>query len=62
MNHGHRSAIKKILEGDASPSSVLVLCISTVCHNNNVEVETGPVTIDEGETRAVSTIELTDGW
>ena len=30
VNHGHRSAIKRILEGDALPSTMLVLCISAI--------------------------------
>ncbi|KAL8161901.1 hypothetical protein V2J09_013390, partial [Rumex salicifolius] len=62
VNYGHRSAIKKILEGDASPSSVLILCISAIFPNNNVEVETEPVTVNENERRAACMIELTDGW
>ena len=52
VNHGHRSAIKKILEGDALPSSTLVLCVS--------EVQSALPSL-EGKT-SISTLELTDGW
>ncbi|EPS74216.1 hypothetical protein M569_00535, partial [Genlisea aurea] len=52
INHGHRSAIKKILDGDAPPSSVMVLCISSVGENALGK---------DGKGRAPN-IELTDGW
>lgn len=52
VNHGHRSAIKKILEGDALPSSTLVLCVSEI---------KSPNPSLEGKS-SISTIELTDGW
>lgn len=52
VNHGQRSAIKKILEGDASPSSSLVLCVSKI---------QSPIPSLEGKS-SISTLELTDGW
>ncbi|KAL6228135.1 hypothetical protein ACLB2K_002089 [Fragaria x ananassa] len=58
VNHGHRSAIKKILEGDASPSSMLVLCISAIRtkHGPNIETSSG------AENSSAAKVELTDGW
>ncbi|CAA6654699.1 unnamed protein product [Spirodela intermedia] len=32
VNHGHRSAVKRILDGDASPASMMVLCVSDIHH------------------------------
>lgn len=52
VNHGQRSAIKRILEGDASPSSMLVLCVS--------EIENPSTSM--AEMSSISRIELTDGW
>ncbi|KAL6219704.1 hypothetical protein ACLB2K_007463 [Fragaria x ananassa] len=58
VNHGHCSAIKKILEGDASPSSMLVLCISAIRtkHGPNIETSSG------AENSSAAKVELTDGW
>ncbi|XP_045814666.1 protein BREAST CANCER SUSCEPTIBILITY 2 homolog A-like [Trifolium pratense] len=62
VNHGHRSTIKKILEGDGLPSSMMTLCISSV-HSDHV-LESG--TLFEAQTGNQSTeavkVELTDGW
>ncbi|XP_021769649.1 protein BREAST CANCER SUSCEPTIBILITY 2 homolog B-like isoform X1 [Chenopodium quinoa] len=52
VNHGQRSAIKRILEGDASPSSMLVLCVS--------EIEDPSTSMADKSSN--SRIELTDGW
>ncbi|KAL8091353.1 protein BREAST CANCER SUSCEPTIBILITY 2 homolog A-like isoform X1 [Apium graveolens] len=61
VNHGHRSAIKKILEGDAPPSSVLVLCISSV--QTNTEAMSENISTSHGVDRStVANVELTDGW
>ncbi|KAL2557929.1 Protein BREAST CANCER SUSCEPTIBILITY 2-like protein B [Forsythia ovata] len=62
VNHGHRSAIKKILDGDAPPSSIMVLCISSV--GDNWDPKIGPQSVlSEGDDNAtVAKIELTDGW
>ncbi|KAJ0234749.1 Breast cancer type 2 susceptibility protein [Hirschfeldia incana] len=54
VNHGHRSAIKRILSGDAPASSTMVLCISAISPKIR-------------ETRVADSgnnvkIELTDGW
>ncbi|KAK7344501.1 hypothetical protein VNO77_14169 [Canavalia gladiata] len=62
VNHGHRSTIKKILEGDALPSVMMILCISSI-HSNHVP-KSG--TFLETQTGALKTepvkVELTDGW
>ncbi|KAM0918866.1 hypothetical protein ACQ4PT_008593 [Festuca glaucescens] len=75
VNNGHRSAIKKILEGNALPSLMMVLCISAVYSHpdvNNSKGEAGRR--DENENNidnksllaakinAPAQIELTDGW
>lgn len=61
VNHGHRSAIKKILEGDAPPSSILVLCIWSV--QTNTEVMFEDISTSRGVDRStVANVELTDGW
>lgn len=61
VNHGHRSAIKRILEGDALPSSRMVLCISSICLSNT-EVGCQPIASRETKSGAAAKIELTDGW
>ncbi|KAL6520885.1 hypothetical protein OROGR_017454 [Orobanche gracilis] len=61
VNHGHRSSIKKILDGDAPPSSVMVLCISSVRENRDPDFGNESVSLNDGKDRA-SRIELTDGW
>ncbi|CAI9287354.1 unnamed protein product [Lactuca saligna] len=53
-NNGHRSALKRILEGDAPPSSHLVLCIASVKLKCNEE--------QDADVPSTSNIELTDGW
>lgn len=58
VNHGQRSAIKRILEGDASPSSTLVLCVSAI--HSDSEIET-PSTNGAGNS-SIARLELTDGW
>ncbi|GAV76884.1 BRCA2 domain-containing protein/BRCA-2_OB1 domain-containing protein/BRCA-2_helical domain-containing protein [Cephalotus follicularis] len=62
VNHGHRSAIKRILEGDASPSSMLVLCISAICLNCEPKIETRPTAVHLGGNSDNAKVELTDGW
>ncbi|CAO2181017.1 unnamed protein product [Urochloa humidicola] len=75
VSHGHRSAIKKILEGNASPSLMMVLCISAIYsfpEQSNNKLEVGKVDNNEdsnaknsllGANRNMSAkIELTDGW
>ncbi|KAK2443086.1 hypothetical protein P8452_21474 [Trifolium repens] len=62
VNHGHRSTIKKILEGDGLPSSMMILCISSIHSDHVLESET----LFEAQTGNQSTeavkVELTDGW
>ncbi|CAL4951790.1 unnamed protein product [Urochloa decumbens] len=75
VSHGHRSAIKKILEGNASPSLMMVLCISAIysCpdqRNNKLEVDKVDNNEDSNVNKSLSVanrnmsakIELTDGW
>ncbi|KAJ0089320.1 hypothetical protein Patl1_31429 [Pistacia atlantica] len=62
VNNGHRSAIKRILEGDAMPSSMMVLCISAIHSNHEPKIETPLVASDGGESSYSSKVELTDGW
>lgn len=57
VNNGHRSALKRILEGDAPPSSPLVLCIASIQSDTEV-LSTSNAT----ESCTVTSIELTDGW
>ncbi|XP_009776180.2 protein BREAST CANCER SUSCEPTIBILITY 2 homolog B-like isoform X1 [Nicotiana sylvestris] len=62
VNYGHRSAIKRILEGDIPSSSMMVLCVSKVYSICNSPV--GPQFSLSNTTgnRACAKIELTDGW
>lgn len=74
VNHGHRSAIKKILEGDALCSSMMILCISAVHYCPYKKLETLDKTKDKPirstsiddlgnpVKHEVAKIELTDGW
>ncbi|KAJ4971883.1 hypothetical protein NE237_004982 [Protea cynaroides] len=73
VNHGHRSALKRILEGDASPGSMMVLCISAIRSYPDPVLDTGhPMPSLEDakkisgsnwvENSNVGKIELTDGW
>lgn len=62
VSHGHRSAIKKILEGDAYSSSMMILCISAIHPDQGLdtgtpnEITSGPKSSEEAK------VELTDGW
>ncbi|KAF4379039.1 hypothetical protein F8388_022126 [Cannabis sativa] len=64
VNHGHRSAIKRILEGDALPTSMMVLCVSAINSNSdpNIEANSSVQGDAENHTAAAAKIELTDGW
>ncbi|KAK9289849.1 hypothetical protein L1049_008009 [Liquidambar formosana] len=62
VNHGHRSAIKRILEGDALPSSMVVLCISAIRPNCVAKNETNPMVLNGAENNNAAKVELTDGW
>ncbi|KAG6430718.1 hypothetical protein SASPL_108790 [Salvia splendens] len=61
VNHGHRSLIKKMLDGDVPPSSMMVLCISSVCEDHDPQCGNQSVPQEGGYVNA-SRIELTDGW
>ncbi|TXG58894.1 hypothetical protein EZV62_016723 [Acer yangbiense] len=62
VNNGHRSAIKRILEGDASPSSLMVLCISSFHKKCEPKIGTSPVASNGVESSNAAKVELTDGW
>ncbi|KAM0948097.1 putative breast cancer type 2 susceptibility protein [Dioscorea sansibarensis] len=73
VNYGHRSAIKKILDGDASAASAVVLCISSILfysdsHNCKTDEIAEPRDIqklggpDAPESYHAAKIELSDGW
>ncbi|XP_016487860.2 protein BREAST CANCER SUSCEPTIBILITY 2 homolog B [Nicotiana tabacum] len=62
VNYGHRSAIKRILEGDAPPSSMMVLCVSKVYSICNSPVGSQFSLSNTTENGACAKIELTDGW
>ncbi|XP_042510646.1 protein BREAST CANCER SUSCEPTIBILITY 2 homolog B-like isoform X2 [Macadamia integrifolia] len=73
VNHGHRSAVKRILEGDASPASMMVLCISAIRSYPDPKLETvHPMPSYEDAKKIngsnlfkssnVGKVELTDGW
>ncbi|XP_078177625.1 protein BREAST CANCER SUSCEPTIBILITY 2 homolog B-like isoform X3 [Carex rostrata] len=72
LNYGHRSAIKKILDGDVSPASTMVLCVCNInsCANPsliklddkiNDSNSQGPIG-NSATTCPNMKIELTDGW
>ncbi|KAJ6343075.1 hypothetical protein OIU76_004919 [Salix suchowensis] len=62
VNHGHRSAIKRILEGDAPPSSMMVLCISSIYFSCEPKVEVPSLALNGAEHSDSAKLELTDGW
>lgn len=62
VNHGHRSSIKKILDGDAPPSSMMILCISSVGESSHSKFGNQFARLDEDVSDRASEIELTDGW
>ncbi|CAI9097234.1 OLC1v1033610C1 [Oldenlandia corymbosa var. corymbosa] len=63
VNHGHRSIVKRILEGDSPPSTRMVLCISSVFLSSALEKVGHQAIASKGaESDAVAKIELTDGW
>ncbi|TKY47857.1 BREAST CANCER SUSCEPTIBILITY B [Spatholobus suberectus] len=62
VNHGQRSTIKKILEGDALPSSMMILCISSIHSSHVLESGTCFETQTVAQKLEAIKIELTDGW
>ncbi|XVF08337.1 hypothetical protein REPUB_Repub06bG0218000 [Reevesia pubescens] len=62
VNHGHRSALKRILEGDAAPSTMLVLCISSIQSNSEPKMENNLVITNGADNSGSAKVELTDGW
>lgn len=68
VNYGHRSAIKKILDGDASPASLMILCISSIYSSASDTNKLNDSTEESESNQKVSQlhgatkIELTDGW
>ncbi|KAL0913050.1 hypothetical protein M5K25_016481 [Dendrobium thyrsiflorum] len=71
VNYGHRSALRKILDGDVSPSSMMILCVLAIHSHSGLRTdevlglsdlhEYGSKLIGVGCKDAVK-IELTDGW
>ncbi|KAI4313037.1 hypothetical protein MLD38_037816 [Melastoma candidum] len=62
INHGQHSAIKRILEGDASPAKVLVLCVSAVHCPKTSKLEATSLPFKEATDERMKKIEVTDGW
>ncbi|XP_065041026.1 protein BREAST CANCER SUSCEPTIBILITY 2 homolog B-like [Musa acuminata AAA Group] len=76
VNYGHRSVLKKILDGDASPASMMVLCVSAIhstsrptmlkANDSNYPDEDIKKLYDSSSTETKfncqTRIELTDGW
>ncbi|MCL7026798.1 hypothetical protein MKW94_028353 [Papaver nudicaule] len=64
VNHAHRSAIKRILEGDAPAASMMVLCVSAIRFNPNQEIDAHGTAPGEEAKKpgSAAKIELTDGW
>ncbi|KAM3250030.1 protein BREAST CANCER SUSCEPTIBILITY 2 B isoform X1 [Capsicum annuum] len=62
VNYGHRSAVKRILEGDVPPSSMMVLCVSnidSICDSPVGRQSSSSSTTQSG---TCAKVELTDGW
>ncbi|XP_010037674.2 protein BREAST CANCER SUSCEPTIBILITY 2 homolog B isoform X2 [Eucalyptus grandis] len=62
INHGHRSAIKRILEGDASPAAMLVLCVSAIHADDNLKTPSSTTPSNGTLNNNAMRLELTDGW
>ncbi|CAN4123489.1 unnamed protein product [Withania somnifera] len=62
VNYGHRSAVKRILEGDIPPSSMMVLCVSNIYSIRDSPVGTQSSLSSMMENGTCAKIELTDGW
>lgn len=62
VNQGHRSAIKRILEGDAPPSMLLVLCISAIRSNDKSRAQACSPMINGFDYGEGAKVVLTDGW
>ncbi|GLT92773.1 hypothetical protein SLE2022_105930 [Rubroshorea leprosula] len=62
INHGHRSAIKRIIEGDTPPSTMLVLCISAIHSYYEPKIETPSMVANGAQNSSGAKVELTDGW
>jgi breast cancer 2 susceptibility protein len=58
VNHGHCSAIKRILSGDAPASSMMVLCISAI----NPKTDNDSQEAHCSDSCSNVKVELTDGW
>ncbi|XP_022159315.1 protein BREAST CANCER SUSCEPTIBILITY 2 homolog B-like isoform X2 [Momordica charantia] len=62
VNQGHRSAIKRILEGDTPPSMMLVLCVSAIRLNYKSRAQACSSMMSGSDHGEGAKIELTDGW
>lgn len=58
VNHGHCSAIKRILSGDAPASSMMVLCVSAI----NPKTDNDSQETHGSDSCSNVKVELTDGW
>lgn len=58
VNHGHCSAIKRILSGDAPASSMMVLCVSAINPTTDNDSQETPGSDSCSNVK----VELTDGW
>ncbi|KAJ8426853.1 hypothetical protein Cgig2_006528 [Carnegiea gigantea] len=58
VNHGQHSSIKRILEGDASPSSMMVLCVSAAC----LAFESETPSANGTRKGSIAGVQLSDGW
>ncbi|CAH9128118.1 unnamed protein product [Cuscuta epithymum] len=64
VHYGHRSAIKRVLEGDAPSSLMMVLCISSIgpVYDTKNRLQDRPISSTGITINSASKIELTDGW
>lgn len=62
VNHGHQSAVKRILEGDVPPSSMMVLCVSNIYSICVSPVGPQSSLSSTTENGTCAKVELTDGW
>ncbi|XP_053419146.1 breast cancer type 2 susceptibility protein isoform X4 [Nycticebus coucang] len=62
IDRSRRSALKKIMERDDTAAKTLVLCVSDIISLSANISETSSSKTNNGDTKKVSVIELTDGW
>jgi breast cancer 2 susceptibility protein len=64
VNSAHRSALKRITEGDALAGTAMVLCIAALGVKDNNQPESPKKARQKTQTvdATIGQIELTDGW